>query len=161
MGEVPEVASRMRSRMNEKQIYEAWEDCRREMDGKITLATAQEIAELKAAGKLPDTRPHVLFRHRIVAGSYDEAKRKHDMLIGCGDYGPDSLVRPYPEPGDVFGEPLELHKKHFMPFVSIHSSLLWDDVDTWLHFVTPFEPLMEDYIGSFTEPYHDFYNKEL
>jgi hypothetical protein len=148
--------------MEGSQIYEGWRYWSDKKGREVVhLGTPEEIGELKASGEFSIDRSHYTqFLHRIFADSFADAKRQHQILIGRGDYGPESLVRPYPKPSDVFGEPLEMHAKHFLPSISVHSSLLWDDVDSWLHFVAPVEPLMEGYIGEFTRPYHDFYNKE-
>jgi hypothetical protein len=74
--------------------------------------------------------------------------------------GPGPYVRPFPAVEEVFGEPLEMHRKHFLPLISIHGTLLSNDLNQWLHFVTPIEPLLELTPGYFTEEFHDDYNKD-
>ena len=70
------------------------------------------------------------------------------------------FVKPFPPFDDVFNEPLALHRKHFLPLVSVDVSVIHDDLDLWLHFVMPFEPLLELEVGYFTHEYHDVYNCE-
>jgi hypothetical protein len=71
---------------------------------------------------------------------------------------PVPFIRPFPSFEDVFAEPLDRHRKHFLPLVSVDASVVSDDLDVWLHFVTPIEPLLEGYVGDWTEDCHDFYN---
>src|SRR5262249_13856306 len=70
------------------------------------------------------------------------------------------FIKPFPAFEDVFGEPMHLHRKHFLPLVSVDASVVYGDLDFWLHFVTPIEPLLELDVGYFTKEYHDFYKKE-
>jgi hypothetical protein len=69
------------------------------------------------------------------------------------------FVKPFPAFEDVFGEPMLLHRKHFLPLVSVNAAVVHDDLDFWLHFVTPIEPLLEGNVGDWTGEYHDFYNQ--
>jgi hypothetical protein len=69
------------------------------------------------------------------------------------------FIRPFPEFEKVFGEPVELHRKHLLPLVSVNAKVINADWDFWLHFVTPIEPLLEGNIGDLTGDYHDFYNR--
>lgn len=73
---------------------------------------------------------------------------------------PTPFIKPFPEFKDVFSKPMALHKKHFLPLVSVDASVVHPDLKIWLHFVTPIEPLLELDVGYFTREYHDFYNKE-
>ena len=70
------------------------------------------------------------------------------------------FIKPFPDFEDVFSEPLSLHRKHFLPLVSVDASVAHQDLDICLHFVTPIEPLLELDVGYFTEKYHDFYNSQ-
>jgi hypothetical protein len=69
-------------------------------------------------------------------------------------------VKPFPKFEEVFGKPLGFHRKHFLPLVSVDTSVVSRSLSGWLHFVTPIEPLLELDVGYFTKGYHDFYNKE-
>ncbi|MDB5387272.1 MAG: hypothetical protein JWM11_2918 [Planctomycetaceae bacterium] len=69
-----------------------------------------------------------------------------------------AFIRPFPRYEDVFTDNLELHRKHFLPLVSVDMSFVFDDLDFWLHFVTPIEPLLEGNVGDHTDEYFDFYN---
>lgn len=71
---------------------------------------------------------------------------------------PQPYIKPFPEFESVFGEPVDLHRKHFLPLVSVDVSVVHNDLDLWLHFVTPIEPLLELDVGYFTEEFHDAYN---
>ena len=73
---------------------------------------------------------------------------------------PQPYLKPFPAFADVFDVPLELHRKHFLPLISVDASVVYPDLELWLHFVTPIEPLLEQDVGSFTKDHHDFYNKE-
>jgi len=73
---------------------------------------------------------------------------------------PTPFIKPFPAFEDVFNEPMHLHRKHFLPLVSVDASVVYRDLDFWLHFVTPIEPLLELDVGYFTKEYHDFYNKQ-
>jgi hypothetical protein len=68
-------------------------------------------------------------------------------------------LKPFPATEDVFGEPLQLHRKHFLPLVSVNPAVVQPDLDLWLHFVIPVEPLLELDVGYFTQEYHDYYNQ--
>ena len=70
------------------------------------------------------------------------------------------FVKPFPQFEDVFAAPLALHRKHFLPLVSVDASVVHSDLNLWLHFVTPIEPLLEGNVGDWTGDYHDFYNRE-
>ena len=70
------------------------------------------------------------------------------------------FVRPFPDFEDVFAEPLAMHRKHFLPLVSVDTKVISPDLPGWMHFVTPIEPLLELDVGYFTEEFHDFYNKQ-
>ncbi|MCI0641024.1 MAG: hypothetical protein L0Y72_17045 [Gemmataceae bacterium] len=69
-------------------------------------------------------------------------------------------LKPFPAFDDVFAEPMDLHRKHFLPLISVDASVVHRDLDFWLHFVTPIEPLLELDVGYFTKEHHDFYNIE-
>jgi hypothetical protein len=71
---------------------------------------------------------------------------------------PEPYLKPFPAFEDVFAEPLTLHRKHFLPLISVDASVVYPELDFWLHFVTPIEPLLELDVGYFTEEHHDFYN---
>jgi hypothetical protein len=71
-----------------------------------------------------------------------------------------AYLKPFPAFEDVFAEPLTLHRKHFLPLISVDASVVYPDLDLWLHFVTPIEPLLELDVGYFTQGYHDFYNRD-
>jgi hypothetical protein len=73
---------------------------------------------------------------------------------------PEPYLKPFPAFEDVFAEPLALHRKHFLPLVSVDASVVDPDLDCWLHFVMPVEPLLELDVGTFTAEFHDFYNRE-
>ncbi|MBM79536.1 MAG: hypothetical protein CMJ78_02945 [Planctomycetaceae bacterium] len=70
------------------------------------------------------------------------------------------FLRPFPEFDDVFDEPLGLHRKHLLPLVSVDASVAHEDLNFWLHFVTPIEPLLELDVGCFSYDHHDVYNSE-
>jgi hypothetical protein len=71
---------------------------------------------------------------------------------------PIDFIKPFPAHDDVFAEPMPLHRKHFLPLLSVNAAVIYDDLDCWLHFVSPIEPLMEGCVGDWTGPYHDSYN---
>lgn len=73
---------------------------------------------------------------------------------------PSPHLRPFPLYEDVFNEPLEFHRTHFLPLVSVNAAAIYPDLDLWLHFVAPIEPLLELDIGYFTEEFHDQYNRQ-
>ncbi len=73
---------------------------------------------------------------------------------------PTEFVKPYPVFDDVFNEPSPMNKKHFLPLASVNAVVVDDDLDTWLHFVTPIEPLLEGEFGAWSDEFHDFYNYE-
>jgi hypothetical protein len=70
------------------------------------------------------------------------------------------FIKPFPPFEEVFGEPMALHRKHFLPLISVDTSAVFKDLSLWLHFVTPIEPLLELDIGYFTKEHHDFYNQQ-
>jgi|688.fasta_scaffold110937_1 hypothetical protein len=72
---------------------------------------------------------------------------------------PAPFIRPFPAFEDVFGEPASLHRKHFLPLVSVDISLAHPDLTGWLPIVMPVEPLLEGNVGDWTSEYFDFYNK--
>lgn len=71
---------------------------------------------------------------------------------------PTDFVKPFPSYEDVFNDQLALHRKHFLPLVSIDVSVIFADLRGWLHFVTPIEPLIQGNVGDLTGEYCDFYN---
>jgi hypothetical protein len=71
---------------------------------------------------------------------------------------PTDFMKPFPSYEDVFGEPIALHKKHLLPLLSVDASVVYPDLDFWIHFVTPIEPLLEGNVGDWTGEYEDFYN---
>src|SRR6266702_5789419 len=73
---------------------------------------------------------------------------------------PVPYLKPFPAFDEVFAEPLALHSKHFLPLISVDASVVHPDLDFWLHFVTPIEPLLELDVGYLTKEHHDVYNRE-
>jgi hypothetical protein len=71
-----------------------------------------------------------------------------------------SFIKPFPPFEEVFTEPISQHRKHFLPLLSVDASVIDDDLDFWIHFVTPIEPLLEGNVGDWTATHHDFYNAE-
>src|SRR5262249_32956569 len=71
---------------------------------------------------------------------------------------PTPFIKPFPAYEGVFAEPMALHRKHFLPLVSVDTSVIYDDLRVWLHFVTPIEPLLEGNVGDWTADFFDFYN---
>jgi hypothetical protein len=72
---------------------------------------------------------------------------------------PAPFIRPFPAFEDVFGEPADLHRKHFLPLVSVDASAAHPDLREWLHIVMPIEPLLEGNVGDWTDEYSDVYNQ--
>lgn len=74
---------------------------------------------------------------------------------------PDDLLRSFPEYEDIFSNPSPMNEKHFLPLVSVNAGAIYDDLDTWLHFVSPLEPLFDGGgLGELTHKFHDFYNQD-
>lgn len=64
---------------------------------------------------------------------------------------------PFPEPEDVFADPVDRHAKHLDPMASIDLSIISPDLTGWVHLVSPTEPYV---VGEYTKAFHNEYVSE-
>lgn len=69
---------------------------------------------------------------------------------------PQSFLKPFPDPKDVFAGNVELASTYLQPLVSVDLSFIDTDLQGWVHVVSPVEPC-EGYVGDGTEEYHNYY----
>ncbi|AXE28498.1 hypothetical protein DK842_00260 [Chromobacterium phragmitis] len=65
-------------------------------------------------------------------------------------------LRVFPEPEQVFADPVERHAKHLLPCVSVALSAVNPAWEGWIHMVLPVEPL-DGYVGECSPDYHNEY----
>ncbi|MCD5329334.1 hypothetical protein ACFFU8_20485 [Chromobacterium piscinae] len=65
-------------------------------------------------------------------------------------------LRVFPEPEQVFADPVARHAKHLLPCVSIELSAVNPSWEGWIHMVLPAEPL-GGYVGDYGADYHNEY----
>jgi len=136
-----------------------WAEQRESFGTLICRQIADEIREEKGRGAVfPGLFPGARARDNQHAAA--ERHRPARAFVYENIQTATPFIRPFPAFDDVFGEPSALHRKHFLPLVSVDVSVIYDDLDGWLHFVTPIEPLLELDVGYFTKQHHDFYNQE-
>lgn len=72
---------------------------------------------------------------------------------------PQPFLRPFPEPEDVFVEPVQKYVRHFLPLVSIDLSAVNPEWNGWIHLLNPCEP-EDGLIGEYTTEYYSYYCRE-
>lgn len=70
-----------------------------------------------------------------------------------------SFLRPFPDPGDVFADPVERYAWLMDPLVSIELSEVDPEWVGWIHLVSPVEPI-DEYLGTNTCAYASYYTRE-
>ena len=72
---------------------------------------------------------------------------------------PQPYLKIYPNPEDVFAEPVERYAKHLFPLLSIDLSVINSDWEGWVHLVDTVEP-EDEVVGKSTQPFHNYYLRE-
>lgn len=72
---------------------------------------------------------------------------------------PQPFLRPFPEPEDVFVEPVQKYVRHFLPLVSIDLSAVDPNWQGWIHLLNPCEP-EDGLIGEYTTEHHNEFCSE-
>ena len=77
-----------------------------------------------------------------------------DYRLQTRSYELDESVRLFPEPEDVFADPVGRYAEHLDPLVSIELASVSTELAGWVHVVLPREP---DLVGEHTTPFHNEY----
>ncbi|PXX43198.1 hypothetical protein DFR42_104199 [Undibacterium pigrum] len=66
---------------------------------------------------------------------------------------PQTYLRMHPADDDVFADPVQKHRRHLMPLVSVDLSVVNPAWQGWVHVVNPYEP-EDGIVGQSTGQYH-------